>query len=67
MSHFSKCRFGQCDIVPDSREVLVKRTLVWIAAIVVTALTASSAQENPNLSGVWVALKDTPATLPLAP
>jgi hypothetical protein len=47
--------------------VLVERTIVSIAAIVVTALAADGAQEKPDLSGIWVAVKDAPANLPLAP
>jgi hypothetical protein len=31
------------------------------------ALAAGSAQEKPDLSGTWVAVKDAPANLPLAP
>ena len=54
--------------------MLMKRTVVSIAAIVVAALGAGSAaneeeerQENPDLSGIWAAVKDAPAKLPLAP
>jgi hypothetical protein len=45
----------------------VKRTIVSIAAIVVTAFAAGGAQEKPDLSGIWVAVKDAPTSLPLAP
>ena len=45
----------------------MKRTIVSIAAIVVAALAAGGAQEKPDLSGIWVAVKDAPANLPLAP
>jgi hypothetical protein len=52
--------------------VQVKRTLVSIssiAAIALTALAAGSAQEKdkPDLTGIWVAVKEAPANLPLAP
>ena len=45
----------------------MKRTIVSIAAIVVTALAAGGAQEKADLSGIWIAVKDVPANLPLAP
>jgi hypothetical protein len=45
----------------------VKRTIGSIAAIMVIALAAGGAQEKPDLSGIWVAARDAPATLPLAP
>jgi hypothetical protein len=47
--------------------VLVKLTIISIAAIVVVALAAAGAQEKPDLTGIWVAVKDAPANLPLAP
>ena len=43
---------------------------VFLAAIVVSALAGVGAQEKPgkpDLTGIWVAAKDVPATLPLAP
>lgn len=39
----------------------------WCVAAVLCALAPISTQERPNLSGIWVAVKDTPATLPAAP
>jgi uncharacterized protein DUF6265 len=45
----------------------VKRTLFWIAGIALTTLVAGGAQQKPDLSGIWVAVKDAPASLPLAP
>ena len=52
------------------REELVKRTIGSIAAIMVIALAAGGAHQKddkPDLTGIWVAVKDAPATLPLAP
>ena len=52
------------------------RTIGSIAAIMVTALVAGVAgvaggahqkEDKPDLSGIWVAVRDAPATLPLAP
>ena len=43
------------------------RIIVSIAAIVVTALATGGAQEKADLSGIWIAVKDAPANLPLAP
>ena len=50
------------------------RTVISIATIVVAALGAGSAanekedkQDKPDLSGIWSAVKDAPAKLPLAP
>ena len=66
MSRLFKCSARHCDIVPGA----MKRTFVSVATIVVASLAASSAQEKqekPDLSGVWSAVKDAPATLPLAP
>ena len=37
------------------------------AAVVIHVLASVSAQDKPNLSGVWIAVKDAPATLPAAP
>jgi hypothetical protein len=48
----------------------MKRTIVSIATVGVVALAAASAkdmQEKPDLSGIWAAVKDAPARLPLAP
>jgi hypothetical protein len=46
----------------------VKRTTGSIAAIMMTGLLAAGgAQEKPDLSGIWVAVKDAPAALPPAP
>ena len=45
----------------------MKRTIVTMTAIALTALAAGSAQEKPDLSGIWVAVKEAPATLPPAP
>ena len=50
----------------------MKRTVVSIAAIVMAALAAGRAnepekQEKPDLSGIWAAVKDAPAKLPLSP
>jgi hypothetical protein len=45
----------------------MRRTLVSISTVVLASLAAGSAQEKPDLSGIWVAAKDAPAKLPLAP
>ena len=45
----------------------MKRIIGAIAGILVTAFAGGGAQEKPDLSGIWVAVKDAPATLPLAP
>lgn len=37
------------------------------AVVVLVSLASISAQDRPNLSGIWVAVKDAPATLPVAP
>jgi hypothetical protein len=47
--------------------VRVKGTIVSIATITVAAFAAGGAQEKPDLSGIWVAVKDAPAKLPVAP
>ena len=48
----------------------MKRTTGVIAAIVMAALGAGRAeeiQEKPDLTGIWAAVKDAPAKLPMAP
>jgi hypothetical protein len=37
------------------------------ALIAIFVLTPTRAQEKPNLTGIWTAVKDAPATLPAAP
>jgi hypothetical protein len=46
----------------------VKRLIATIAAgLIVSAVAATTAQQKPDLSGTWVAVKDAPSTLPAAP
>src|SRR5687768_11998080 len=50
--------------------MLMKRTLVSIATIVVATFAggrAEKSQEKPDLSGIWTAVKDAPAKLQPAP
>ena len=48
-------------------EALVRRTIRCSAVVMMIVLASVSAQEKPNLSGIWVAVKDAPASLPAAP
>ena len=43
------------------------RTIRSSAVVVVAVVASVAAQQRPNLSGIWVAVKDAPATLPAAP
>jgi hypothetical protein len=70
MSHSCKCRFRRCGIVPRLLEAFMKRTVaisILMAASVATALAAGHAQQKPDLTGIWAAVKDAPASLPAAP
>ena len=65
---FVQVRFGAVGYrLSALQEVLVQRSIGALAAILVTALAAGGAQEKPDLSGIWVATKEAPAALPLAP
>ena len=42
-------------------------TALLIAVLIVGTVTVSVQQQSPNLTGTWVATKDTPATMAVAP